>query len=337
MNTEEKISVIIPCYNIAQYIERAVLSVTAQTYKNLEIILVDDGSTDGTDEILDKISLSDDRIVVIHKENGGVTSARFCGIEAATGEWIGFVDGDDYVEPEMFEILISNAKKYGADISHCGYQMVFPSRVDLYYGTGRLADQDRETCLKDLLSGSFVEPGLCNKLYNNSLLHSLFHSGKMDFTVKNNEDLLMNFYLFKEAKKSVFIDNCYYHYLVRKGSAATSIVNENKLSDTLKVFKIIKKETEGNEELQNIMDRRIVAQLIGLATMQYGKQKELIRPYRKSARRELHGMLSEIVKGKYPKQQKLMALWASAWPWSYGVVHSIYSKIKGTDKKYEVK
>ena len=192
----DKISIIIPAYNVGSLIERTIQSICNQTYQNLEIIIVDDGSTDNTPSIIDELAKKDERIKVIHKQNGGVTSARLCGIENATGEYIGFCDGDDLVEPEMYEVLLQNAKKYNADISHCGYQMVFPSRIDLYYGTERLVEQDTVTGLNDLLSGAFVEPGLCNKLYNKSLLQSLLQSGEMDLSIIHLEDLLMIYYLF---------------------------------------------------------------------------------------------------------------------------------------------
>lgn len=139
----EKISVVVPVFNIEKYVERCAYSILNQTYANLEIIMVDDGSTDGSGKIIDQIAASDSRIKVIHKENGGVTSARMAGIKSATGEWIGFVDGDDEVEPDMFRHLLQNAIIYQADISHCGYQMVFPDgRIDYYYNTGVLERQD---------------------------------------------------------------------------------------------------------------------------------------------------------------------------------------------------
>ena len=120
------------------YIGRCLDSILAQTHKRIEIIIVDDGSTDGTGIIIDQYASIDQRIIPIHKENGGVTSARIDGIKKASGEYLGFVDGDDYIEPEMFEKLLDNAIKYDADISHCGYQMVFPGRVEYYYNTGRI-------------------------------------------------------------------------------------------------------------------------------------------------------------------------------------------------------
>ena len=164
------ISIIVPAYNIESHIGRCLDSILAQTHKRIEIIIVDDGSTDGTGIIIDQYASIDQRIIPIHKENGGVTSARIDGIKKASGEYLGFVDGDDYIEPEMFEKLLDNAIKYDADISHCGYQMVFPGRVEYYYNTGRIVQQDKIAGLKDLLSGSFIEPGLWNKLYYMKML-----------------------------------------------------------------------------------------------------------------------------------------------------------------------
>ena len=120
-----KISVIIPVYNLEAYVERAVRSVLQQTHTNIEVVVVDDGSTDESWNVIQRISNSDNRVVPIRKENEGVTSARFNGIRHAKGQWIGFVDGDDEIETDMYELLLKNAKQYKADISHCGYQMIF--------------------------------------------------------------------------------------------------------------------------------------------------------------------------------------------------------------------
>lgn len=332
----DKISVIVPAHNIESYIEKTVDSICAQTYQNLEIILVNDGSSDSTPVLLDNLAEKDDRIKVIHKENGGVTSARLCGVETSTGDWIGFVDGDDYIEPQMYEMLLSNAEKYEADISHCGYQMVFPSRVDMYYGTGRLVEQDTKTGLKDLLDGNFVEPGLCNKLFNKKVFKSLLCDFKMDYSIKNLEDLLMNYYLFSESQKSVFEDKCPYYYMVRSGSATTSEVNQNKLQDPLKVLRILEKETAYDQELQIIVKRRILAQLIRLSTLDVGNQREMIVQCRTKARKELRMMIPEVMKGDYSTKQKAMCVGATYMSNTYKLIHKCYQKITGLDKKYEV-
>ena len=333
----DKISIVVPAYNIEHYIESTVKSICDQTYRNLEIILVDDGSMDHTPEILDRLAEKDNRIFVIHKRNGGVTSARLCGVEVATGEWIGFVDGDDFIEPEMYEILIENAKKYGADISHCGYQMVFPNRVDYYYNTGRLAEQDNLTGLKDLLEGSFIEPGLWNKLFHRTLFHSLLHDDVIDCTIKNYEDLLMNYYLFQFAKKSVYYDICPYHYVLRPNSAATSVVNEHKLRDPIRVMSRICKETVERPELNYLTEKRLTGQMIDAAVMPLGQQPDLISPFRREMRGELRKRLPYILGcSNMGFKLKSKALWASIWPASYCFAHTVYAKARGLDRKYSV-
>lgn len=328
------ISVVVPVFNIAPYLERAVKSIQGQTYKSIEIILVDNGSTDGSTELVDKLAASDKRIVPLHVESKGVSFARLEGVRAASGEWIGFVDGDDYIEQDMYERLYKNAIKYGAQISHCGYQMVFPSRVDYYYNTGRLVLQDNLTGLKDLLSGSFVEPGLWNKLFRKSLFCSVLDNDLMDYSVKNNEDLLMNYYLFKESKNSVYEDFCLYHYLVRKNSTATSSINENKLRDPLLVRKTIFSDCD-NQELKSIVQKEILIQLIRLST-EKTNNNELIKRYKYSALNELRKNLSSYINSELSMKYKAFALWVAIFPSSYRWIHKLYAKTSGIDKKYEV-
>jgi glycosyltransferase involved in cell wall biosynthesis len=330
----ELISVIIPAYNIQDYLGVTLDSILAQTYDNLDIIVVNDGSKDHTGAVADAYAEKDSRIRVIHKENGGVTSARLRGVAEARGEWIGFVDGDDLIEPDMYRHLLENASKYNADISHCGYQMVFPSRVDYYYNTGKLVEQNRETGLRDLISGSFVEPGLVNKLYRRGLFSDLVQ--KMDFSIKINEDVLMNYWLFKASRKAVFEDVCPYHYVLRPGSAATSRINLNKLRDPLKVTKAILSDADGN--LRPVILARLVRQLIAGASMDVKEQPELVKPYRSECRKELRQRLGSFLNcAECSAKLKLMALFTAICPSGYGLLHQLYAKASGIDKKYEIK
>lgn len=330
------ISIIIPAYNIADYIAKTLDSVLAQTYPNLEIIVVNDGSKDGTGTVIDTYALRDRRIKAVHKENGGVSSARLRGVAEATGEWIGFVDGDDYVEPDMYARLLENAHKYNAQISHCGYKMVFPSgKIDYYYNTGRLVTQEGRQGCTDLLDARFVEPGLWNKLYRKELFEGL--DNWLDTSIRINEDLLMNFYLFRQAKMAIFEDVCPYYYILRKGSAATSKVNDHKLRDPLKVQKRIEVETKDVPQWNKIAQRRIMYLLVGSSTMGLGDQKDLIRPFRNEARKELRQRLFDTLKGSAcDRRLKIMALWAAVWPASYGWIHRVYARLTGVDKKYSV-
>lgn len=331
---DHKISIIIPAYNIENYLCATLDSVLEQTYENIEVIVVNDGSRDGTGIIIDDYAKRDSRIKAIHKENGGVTSARLKGVSEATGEWIGFVDGDDYIEPEMYQRLLSNALECNAEISHCGYQMVFPDgHVDFYYNTDRIVNQTGKQGCFDLLESSFVEPGLWNKLYRRDLFAGSHEW--MDPSIKINEDLLMNYYLFNRACTAVFEDICPYHYVLRKGSAATSKLNINKLRDPLKVLHIIMNDV--NEELYPAIVPKLTRQLIAGATMALQDQKELIAPYRRETRKELRARLWGILTGnECTLKLKVMALWVAVWPASYGWVHRAYARITGIDKKFDL-
>lgn len=330
------ISIIIPAYNIQDYLEKTLDSIIAQTYDNIEIIIVNDGSEDNTGAIADAYAAKEKRIKVIHKENGGVTSARLRGIEEACGDWIGFVDGDDIIESTMYEHLINNAIEYKAQISHCGYQMVYPTgRVDYYYNTGRLVKQDRISALKDLISGSYIEPGLWNKLFHKTLFHSLLHGKAIDTSIKINEDLLMNYLLFSAAELAVYEDFCPYHYVLRKGSAATSKVNEHKLWDPLRVIKMILDDCP--DDVKPISFQRFVRQLINGATIHTTVNPDLIKPFRTYARKELRANIGAILFGhECSIKLKIMALWGSLWPASYSWVHDLYVKITGMDRIYEI-
>ena len=222
-----KISVLIPAYNVAPWIGKTLESVLLQTYDNLEVIVVDDGSTDETASILEGYAARDARVVVIHQPNGGLVSARETGIDNAHGDYITFVDGDDTIELDMYERLMTNAIKYDADISHCGVSFDFPDgRSQQHYGTGVTLVHDNFEGLKALLTGKLVEPSLCNKLYAAHLVKN----SCLDSSVRNNEDLLRNFTLFSRANRSVFEDFCGYHYYQRPGSMSK---NREKLLENM--------------------------------------------------------------------------------------------------------
>ena len=330
---DNKISIIVPAYNIEDCLARTLDSILAQTYSNIEVVVVNDGSKDGTASIIDHYAATDQRVKAIHKENGGVTSARLRGVADASGEWIGFVDGDDYIEPTMYERLMENALKYEADISHCGYQMVFPSHVDYYYNTGRLFEQDHHAGLRDLIAGGSVEPGLWNKLYRRILFNGL--TEKVDSSIRINEDILMNYWLFKEANHSVFEDVCPYHYILRPGSAATSKLNPHKLKDPLAVIHAI--HNDADEGLQPVVLARLARQLIANSSMSAGGQPELVKPFRKECRKELRQRLLSILRcPECNLKLKLMAVFTAIWPAGYGLIHKLYAKASGIDKIYDI-
>ena len=328
-----KISVIIPAYNIAEYLPRCLDSIIDQTYKNLEIIVISDGSTDKTNDIIKEYEKKDSRIVAVLKENSGVSDTRNKGLDIATGDYIGFVDGDDYIEPEMYEVLLNNALENNADISHCGYQMVFPTRVDYYYNTKKKVIQDNNKGIRDLIVGDYVEPGIWNKLYKKEVLDGV----RMPSNIRINEDVLFNFYAFIKSEKAVYEDLPFYHYILRKGSAATSKVNENKLYDPIKVRKEIFEYCQVNfdSDIISCAYSSYLGAMIGLfrciSTNKLKQQKATAKKFKA----EFKKIKINVNLSKRNKIERTLFLHFTA---LHMFIYKIYDKFisKNTDK-YEVK
>lgn len=225
------VSVIVPIYNTSEYLPECLDSIIGQTYQNLEIILIDDGSPDDSGWIADTYAERDPRIKVIHKENGGVTQARNVGIDHASGDYIAFVDSDDAITKDYFEILITYAKNHDADICFCiSHIMGTPPNVERspeYYVFSR------EEAVKHLLQADLFGCGI-NKMYS----ASLWKDYRVPENIAINEDLLMNYTLFEKAWRICFIDRHKYLYRHREGSASRSGFNRKQL-DTIRVNRII--------------------------------------------------------------------------------------------------
>lgn len=325
------ISVIIPAYNIENYIERCVKTVCEQTYENLEIIVIDDGSTDQTGKIIDRLAEKDSRILSIHKENTGVSAARNTGLDRATGDYIGFVDGDDIIDKDMYELLIKNALEYDADISHCGYQMVFPNRVDYYHNTKEIVIQDNFRGLYDLIKADKVEPGLCNKLYRKEIIGD----NRLEEKIRINEDLLFNYVLFKRSKKSVFEDLPKYHYVVRKNSATTSNINIHKLQDPLKVLKKMMNQETGT--IYELLEKRYLYTLEKISTVKGLSHNCEQLKYQQQKRKELQERLqSGNLQAHYSPKEWFQLNLAVKSPFLYRAIHEIYATITGSKNRYKI-
>ncbi len=318
----DRISVIVPVYNVAADLPRCLDSILAQTYPDIEIVAVDDGSPDNSGGILDRYAEKYPSIRVIHKENGGVTSARLCGIQEASGDWIGFVDGDDEIEPNMYAQLINNAKNHNAQISHCGYQMIFPNgRVSYFHNTGVTTIKNKTDSLIDLLNGNMIEPSLCNKLFLRTLFVSVLEDCKIMQGIKINEDLLMNFLLFLNAEQSVFVDWCPYHYIVREQSATRSSFSKNQIYDPLYVKEYILQISPNR--VQNSAKAAYVRTCIGI-------YNNLTLANKKTFKDDLNNIRERIIEHKAwgkllsAKHQLLLKI-ICYFPWCYAPIYKVYN------------
>lgn len=213
------VSIIIPVYNIEAYLDRCLESVVNQTYKNLEIILIDDGSTDNSGAICDKYKENDVRIKVIHKENEGVSKARNVGIDIANGEFIGFVDSDDWLKEDTIEKLLFYIKKYSADIAQCNITYINDKGEERSYKekAKELLVYNKEESLIGLLDEDIIT-AVCNKLYRKSAIKNIrFEIGK-----RMGEDGYFNFQIFKNIEHLVSISEGNYYYYMRNDSVTHS-------------------------------------------------------------------------------------------------------------------
>lgn len=318
------ISVVVPVYNVADDLPRCLDSILAQHYPNIEIITVNDGSSDQSGKVLDEYAQLHPCIHVVHQKNSGVTSARLRGVAKASGEWIGFVDGDDEIEPDMYERLLRNALEYDVEISHCGYQMIFADgRAHFFYNTGTLEKQDRMTALRELLSGKRIEPGLCNKLFRRELFEHLLNDGVMPTDIRINEDLLMNFFLFQEAKSSVYEDVCPYHYLVRRNSASRAGQSEHKILDPIRVKERIL-ETAPAEVMDDARCAYMNTCINVFSSLALEEDKRENRSYQKRIRSDILKRWEWI--DLLGKKRKVLAAMIRWMPGCYNGIYRLYAR-----------
>ena len=223
-NRNPLVSVVVPIYNIDKYLGICIESLVNQSYRNLEIILVDDGSPDRCPEICDLYQKKDNRIKVIHKPNGGLVSARKAGLEAATGSLVGYVDGDDWVNPDFYNSLVVAMLDADADIAIAGQSRDLfntTSKITSVIPAGRYDGERLDELKRNMMSyGQFYRLGIStyvwNKLFKRELL--LKHQNAVDNGISIGEDAAVTYPYIMDCNKVVIIDNCDYHYRQREDS-----------------------------------------------------------------------------------------------------------------------
>lgn len=226
MSEKEKISVIIPIYNVSDYVNECIESVLAQTYSNLEIILVDDGSTDGSGKICDCYAEKDNRIVVCHKENGGLSDARNYALDRCTGDYVSFVDGDDCIRRDMYEVMLRTLKKTKAQIAACSFERVYSK----WKFDGNEIDELKYEVLSGTESMNNIDKVLVvawNKLYERSVFATKrYPIGRI------HEDEFIIHELFYECSRVAYLPIPFYFYRDRGGSILNSL-SEKKVTDAI--------------------------------------------------------------------------------------------------------
>ena len=220
---KEKISVIVPIFNAEKYLTKCVDSILTQTYENLEIILIDDGSTDHSAEICEKYKQMDSRVVVIHKTNGGQASARNCALDIAKGDLLGFVDADDWIDKTFFETLHDLMMDHSADVSCCNFSVVFNDAKKNY--TWNPTD-GRQTCfnnhdtMKELLINKRINEMVWNKIFRRAVISNERFIEGMIF-----EDTEMMHRCLANCSKCAYTSKPLYYNFMSDGSTTRSRIS----------------------------------------------------------------------------------------------------------------
>lgn len=234
-NSEILLSVIVTAYNIENYLPRCLDSLLRQSYEPLEIIVVDDGSTDDTPAICERYAGEHENITAIHRENGGPSAARNAGLKAAKGSYIGYVDGDDFVEPDMYRDMLKACLDKNAEIAICAYRQAGEGAEEIH-PTGKVIELTREETLELYISGHeqyHIYHSVWSKLFRRELLSDIsFREGR------KSEDIMYSTMALSKASKCVFLDTPYYNYMVdRSDSIMNSRLTERRFQDEIPFWK----------------------------------------------------------------------------------------------------
>lgn len=286
------ISVVVPVYNVELYLGQCIESILEQSYKRIEILLINDGSTDNSGRICDKYAELDDRIKVIHKENGGIASARNRGILEASGKLITFVDSDDWIDKKLIETLFTNIDTSINQISMCTYVREYPDNSmekELFYKKTIISGEEVRRKLCGPLKEELGNPEnmdcyntMWGKLYPIELAKSI--KVKENSYIGPSEDLLFNFEICREITSLVYINESLYHYRKDNNNSITTKYNEglsnkwNSLYDIL--HKMICDEKLGNHFI-HALNNRIAINVIGLGLNAVGDNSGFIKKYRR--------------------------------------------------------
>lgn len=224
-----KISIIVPVYKVEKYIHKCIDSILAQTFTDFELILVDDGSPDNCGKICDEYVKKDRRIKVIHKKNGGLSDARNAGIEIARGDYIGFVDSDDYIESDMYELLYDICIENNCEIASCSSTIYFKNKT-VVNGGHDLIIHEREEAMKTMLEGRLYDEVVWVKLFKSELFDDVrFPVGKV------YEDTAVTYKLIDKSNRVGCIGKAKYNYIKREGSVMDNAIKNIRL-DAIDIY-----------------------------------------------------------------------------------------------------
>lgn len=270
-DSKEKISVIIPVYNVQAYVERCLDSVLAQTYTEIEVICIDDGSTDASGKLCDNYNGKDSRVKVYHIDNHGVSYARNYALSVMEGEWYCFVDSDDWIEPTYIERMYELAQENRCDVVACGFEKTYE------YAIGKIGEEEKiflfessKDCIHNFICDNNSMHGIsCNKLYSARKFGSL----RFDVKTKVNEDCLYIYDIMSMCEKACLTTKKLYHWYIRPDSACHRKAETADFSAANVFLKLYDKiEKEGMEEALTVLRKNYVSAVVQV--LRYAKYEK---------------------------------------------------------------
>ena len=285
------VSIIVPVYKVEKFLPKCIESVLNQTYTDFELILVDDGSPDKSPEICDKYAELDKRVVVIHQKNAGVSAARNAGLENAKGEYIGFVDPDDWIAPKMYEQMIFAMEGSNADLAICGYD---------YYDEDYHVDEQRRYKVRSnevvdqreiMNRFSDMPPSIRHGVWNKLFKNNLFHTQRFINGLHSSEDVyFLNEYV-QKIQSTVIVHHPYYKNLVRQGSATHGGLSIQSLAESFVAHEQMYKDAVGKYP-----DLKVHSQafLLDVCTLKYNEAKRKMSSLSSNEQEQMKKYLQEM-------------------------------------------
>lgn len=317
------ISIIVPVYNVEKYLQKCVYTIINQTYKNIEIILVDDGSTDSSSSICDKLKSVDSRIIVVHKKNGGLSDARNVGIKIAKGEYYSFVDSDDYVALDMIEYLYSLCVKFNTLMSICSHYIVFRNGLKIIcLGDGKETCLSAHDAIESMLYHRQVDTSAWAKLYHKSLFELVKYPKGMLY-----EDIGTTYKLFIEIKKIGCGFFPKYYYVIRKASITTSSFSEKKFDQIKLTDEMAENVTHVYPDLSEAVLRRQIYARISTLNQMLDVKNPAYRRRRDQIYREIISRKNNLVKNSLVPKRDIIAIRLLSFSLKlYSIVWKLYCK-----------
>lgn len=295
----KKISIIVPIYNKEKYLEKCIESIVGQTYKNIEIILVDDGSTDSSSAICEDWADKDERIKVIHKENGGMSSARNAGLDICNGDYVMFVDSDDWIDSDMAERLYSAAISNNCQIVSSGFYYEYNNGLTSLSDPKLIEIYGNDIIYNYLMDK--IRPEVWSKLYLKSLISDFRFNESLFYA----EDLYYNYFVMKKAESFCQIDSCKYHYFIDAEQSITSPYITDARANYWKMFLEFYNDCKGDERLSKAAVWRFAFGTFGILSRVI-LTPEFCDRYFVEISDAIIGLKKEILKNKFvPVRQKL--------------------------------